>query len=165
MQPRPPRHLLHARERPPLRRQRPRHQPRPPLALVAGETAASIHSVTLVTSFNTRWPPSAPWCPWPPSSSPPSCQSRQYSGQLVPGGYRGSYPSPANAHELISIMKYIQEVQAIISYTEEVPAIINAVCTESDWRQAEIWGVCAKQLKRVSDCIHTSGTQPQNISS
>ena len=57
-------------------------------------------------------------------------------------------------------MKYIQEVQAIISYTQEVPAIINAVCTESDWRQAEIWGVCAKQLKRVSDCIHTSGTQP-----
>ena len=57
-------------------------------------------------------------------------------------------------------MKYIQEVPAIISYTQEVPAIINAVCTESDWRQAEIWDACAKQLKRVSDCIHPSGTQP-----
>ena len=62
--------------------------------------------------------------------------------------HRGSYPSPANAHELISIMKYIQEVLAIISYTQEVLAIINAVCTESDWRQAEIWGVCAKDAKK-----------------
>ena len=45
-------------------------------------------------------------------------------------------------------MKYIQEVPAIISYTQEVLAIINAVCTESDWRQAEIWGACAKDAKK-----------------
>ena len=60
----------------------------------------------------------------------------------------------------IPLQAHCEEVSAIISYTQEVPAIINAVCTESDWRQAEICDVCAKQLKRVSDCIHTSGTQP-----
>ena len=57
-----------------------------------------------------------------------------------------------------------------MSYTQEVLATINAVCTESDWRQAEIWSACAKDAKKgirlhpyVWHTAHKTSRANQNI--